>query len=233
MKNFRKKYQWFFLFPIFLIFFFNTSYEIIKLNRLSIDLSTSLMNDRSFHIKTLDPINNNMNCHYNWMVFIEKEYKKQNIEIFEKESILNCSFIYVNMIRTFFPNDKNLAIKAVEIYPDMLPPLYWLAESQNTVGISSTKEIYSNILSLAPDEGLAWCRLGAISEYEGEIAKAITSFSNCCRHNDPGLNGCYNAGRLLEKEGEYIEAIKYYRLSWWDVSKVAADKLEAELLGQE
>ena len=58
------------------------------------------------------------------------------------------------------------------------------------------------------------------------MARSFNAFAECCGNNDPGVNGCWGAGRMMEKEGNIPQAIYYYRLSHWSTSLQRADTLE-------
>ena len=58
-----------------------------------------------------------------------------------------------------------------------------------------------NTVSLAPKNGLAWCRLGYSYEQTHELEQAATAYLNCCLNGDRGSNGCYGAGRVMEQLG--------------------------------
>jgi len=144
--------------------------------------------------------------------------------------LLPCSPIYMDMLRVLAPTDATLAAQAREFYPDLVEPLYWLAESQGGASAEHTENItlYEEIVTKYPDEGLAWCYLGGFYERAGDLQASLAARINCCYNGDPGSNGCYNAGRLLEGKQQYQEAIHYYRLSKWGPSQEAAKRLEVQ-----
>ncbi|MHB8132782.1 MAG: tetratricopeptide repeat protein [Anaerolineaceae bacterium] len=179
------------------------------------------------------------NCHFLWLESVSN--RNDFTSLVDFVDLLNCSYIYVPFVYSKFPYQVSLAKIAVDRFPKEIDPLFWLAESNLLNEINSNsflieesnKEIFLKILSMNPKEGLAWCKLGNIYNKEGDIEKAINSFSQCCKNYDPGMNGCVNAGRLLEAQGDYIDAINYYRLSIWQLSQKEADRLEAQLVSGE
>jgi len=143
--------------------------------------------------------------------------------------LLSCSPVYMDMIRDLAPTNAALATEAHALYPDLAGPLYWLAESKGGYAEPLNLPLYQQIVSEHPYEGLAWCYIGFLSERAGDLQAALDARINCCYNGDPGSNGCYNAGRLLEGKQQYQEAIRYYRLSKWGPSQEAANKLAEKI----
>ena len=88
---------------------------------------------------------------------------------------------------------------------------------------------YSRVVQLQPSNGLAWCRLGLVNEKTGQTLPAVDAYLGCCRNGNSGANGCYGAGRMMEKLGDPRKAIEYYRLSSYVDSLQRADELEKQL----
>ena len=83
-------------------------------------------------------------------------------------------------------------------------------------------------MELAPRDALAWCRLGVSYEGLQEFETAAQHFLKYCRNGDPGRNGCFAAGRMMEKLGNLAQAITYYRLSRLEESLGRAAELEKQ-----
>jgi len=182
--------------------------------------SNSVIQISSMHDPTL-------NCHLRWFELVLK-YRQQPVNpddpIFGE--VISCSPLQMRMLRKMFPSSLTLAQIASSAYPGDPYPLYWIIEITDP-GISvQSKPLIEKILSIDPTEGVAWRYLGIIYLKEGNIPAAIDAHINCCLNGDPGVNGCYNAGRLLEEQGNYNEALYYYRLSRWPTSQQVADRLE-------
>jgi hypothetical protein len=58
------------------------------------------------------------------------------------------------------------------------------------------------------------------------LEKEKGAFLNCCYFGDPGKNVCWNAGRVSEEQGNFQQAIEYYRLSRWEMALERAKVLE-------
>lgn len=192
-------------------------------NRKDINVST----DDNFQFNDPD-----LSCHIKWLqistIKENNEFQERYIEINE---LLDCSYLHMRMIRNKFPDNQGLAGQAAFLYPNDTAPLYWLIEASDPEITEKSKNIVQRILNINPKDGLAWRYLGIIYIKQGDIPGAIDAHINSCFNGDPGVNGCYNAGRLLEQEGKFEEALYYYRLSSWSVSKENANRLEAELSG--
>lgn len=143
-----------------------------------------------------------------------------------------CSELYVHMLSKLYPENLELANLAVRANPNEVTPYYWVIYAKDPSLREIPKVAVQKILSINSKEGLAWRYLGLIYLKEGNILAAIDAHINSCNNGDPGVNGCVNAGRLLEQEGKFEEAIYYYRKSLWQPSQDAADRLEAELSTQ-
>jgi hypothetical protein len=61
------------------------------------------------------------------------------------------------------------------------------------------------------------------------LEQAANAYLNCCLNGDPGSNGCYGAGCMMERLGNLPQAIAYYyRLSCWEEAQNRADELERQ-----
>lgn len=175
-----------------------------------------------------------LNCHLRWFELLLK-YRQQPVDpddpIFGE--VISCSSVHMRMLRRLYPAELALANLATQLYPDETAPLYWLVEATDPTISNESKPVIQKILTMTPNDGLAWRYLGIILIREGDIQGAIDAHINSCYNGDPGSNGCYNAGRLLEQEGRYEEAISFYRLSIHDFIRANADRLEDLLAGSQ
>lgn len=206
--------------------------SILELNQFALNVNQNLIGTANEVIfQEQNKINS---CHSNWLqhvLSISKNESSNNNSLNEK--LMACSFIHMRMLSNFFPTNDSLSQLAIEIYPEYTYPYYWFAQSKDQMFSVNTKPIFEKILAIDPNDGFAWRYLGIILIQEGKIPEAIEAHINSCNYGDPGSNGCYNAGRMLEKEGEYQDAIYYYRLSKWQPSQEEADRLEAQLASGE
>jgi tetratricopeptide (TPR) repeat protein len=143
---------------------------------------------------------------------------------------LACSQQYLSMLRAKVPQDQELASLATQLYPRSAQAWFWLAETSAPADRSvGARQAYLRVVELDPQSGLAWCRLGVNYEISHEYGNATQGFLKCCQNGDPGRNGCFGAGRMMEKLGNLTQAITYYRLSRFDVAQQRADELEIQI----
>jgi len=123
-----------------------------------------------------------------------------------------------------------MALLATQYYPDSSKAWFWLGEATAPTDHLGARQAYLRTVALAPRYGLAWCRLGRNYESNSELEKATEAWLNCCLNGDPGKNGCYGAGRMMEQLGNPQQAIEYYRRSHWEGALNRADELEKQLI---
>lgn len=145
------------------------------------------------------------------------------------EQALGCAPNYLSLLQAVLPQDKGMALLATQRYPDSSKAWFWLGEAIAPTDHLAARQAYLRTVALAPDDGLAWCRLGSSYEHDGEPEKASEAFLNCCLNGDRGSNGCYGAGRIMERLGNVQKAIEYYRLSRWEGALKRAEELENQL----
>jgi tetratricopeptide (TPR) repeat protein len=209
-----------------------SGYEFFELNQSAITISKKLLVGGSFDDKNIFSVSQKtlLKCHYSWLKLVDS-YLGQDIRLDDPvfEEVISCSPLFMHMLKEMIPANLQLASLANQIHPDNTFTIHWIIEIIDP-GISiQSKPLIEKILSIDPKDGVAWRYLGIIYLKEGNIPLAIDAHINCCLNGDPGVNGCFNAGRLLEEQGDYDEALYYYRLSRWIKSQEAADKLEASL----
>ncbi len=146
------------------------------------------------------------------------------------EHALGCSRTNISIVSTVFPLDEDLALLATQLYPDSSRSWFWLGESIAPTDHLRARQAYLRNVELSPKNGLTWCRLGFnYYDHGQEFEKALDAFLNCCYYGDRGSNGCYGAGRMMERLGNPQQAIEYYRLSKWDGALKRADELENQV----
>lgn len=164
------------------------------------------------------------NCQANWLL---SRLKDQEPSIYL--SIMECSQDYWPLVSNVYPTKLILAKQAVTLKPQSEMAWLWLAQAQKASDPVSALSSYINVASLNPYNGLAWCQIGNIYENQANYIQAEEAYLNCCKNEDPGLNGCYGAGRMAEISGDTILAIKYYRMSIFSSSIDRANELEKQL----
>lgn len=145
------------------------------------------------------------------------------------EHALGCSRNNISILMSVMPLDQDMALLATQLYPDSSASWFWLGESIAPSDYLSARQAYLHSIKLSPNDGLTWCRLGTSYRQSGEFEKSTDAFLNCCHNGDPGSNGCYGAGLLMEGLGDPQQAIEYYRLSQWEGALKRADELEHQL----
>jgi len=168
-------------------------------------------------------------CQANWMAGKAAELSGNEGE--KRATWINylaCSTTSIDVLRLTLPMDTAFAKKAVSLYPNNLDALYWLGSSLEYVDPKQAIISYNRIVQIDPRQGLAWCQLGNLYTNQA-INLSLDAFLQCCSNEDPGGNGCVNAGRLMEKLGDPRKAIQYYRLSTWQVALDRADELAKQL----
>jgi tetratricopeptide (TPR) repeat protein len=132
------------------------------------------------------------------------------------------------MIAGSYQNEK-LARMIVGQNPSNPAALFVLAEIVNQQNSKEETNLFEQVVLYDSTNGLAWCRLGTLYNRNKQLDKAVNAFLNCCRNGDPGSNGCYNPGRVMEKLGNLPKAIEYYRLSTSKVALKYAHELEKQI----
>lgn len=89
-------------------------------------------------------------------------------------------------------------------------------------------QLYRQGLQNKPYDGVRWYELGDLLAKTDPVA-ALEAYLQSCKYGDPGNHGCYNAGLIVEKQGDFPLAIRYYRLSKWEKSLKRAAELEQNL----
>ena len=144
------------------------------------------------------------------------------------EKALTCSPGSLPILRIILPQDVDLAMAAVQRYPHTSQAWFWLGEAIAPTNPLGARQAYLRTVELSPHHALAWCRLGRDYKQEGDLERAAAAFLNCCENGDPGSNGCYGVGRIMEELGKPQEAINYYRRSRWEGAQKRADELEKQ-----
>jgi tetratricopeptide (TPR) repeat protein len=169
-------------------------------------------------------------CQANWMAgkaadLLGKETEKQAAWM----KYIECSKTSVALLRYALPMDAMFAEKAITLYPDSVDAIYWYVNAVVKNDTEAAILSYNRIVQIDPNQELAWCRLGSLYEKNQLYDQSVKAYLQCCLHNDPGENGCYGAGRVMEKLGDPRKAIEYYRLSRWQPALDRANELEKHL----
>jgi hypothetical protein len=194
-----------------------------------------------------------VNCDAAWILFrmsdrfIENETRDLAIT-----KIITCSASYIEPLHDLLPDDSKSASLAVAVQPKSPYAWFWLADSMTHFSEGRTRpnvesdrekiisyyEIGLKLFDEHPIErylyhpyaGGRWLELGDLWR-EIDMKAAINAYLQSCKNGDPHYNGCYRAGFAAEEMGDIASAIRYYRLSKWDVAHEKADKLEAQATG--
>lgn len=142
---------------------------------------------------------------------------------------IHCQPEYLAALRGLAPYDVRLAEDMVRFYPRDTLALMWLAEIKERFDRGRASELYEIITQVDSTNGLAWCRLGGQRQNEGDLDRALDAFQKCCQHGDPGSNGCWRAGGILEKQGRLEEAIFWYSQSRFSEALKRARELQNRL----
>jgi tetratricopeptide (TPR) repeat protein len=209
-------------------------YEFFELNQYSITVAKNIMRI-DFPVsqiisRTIQ--NPTLGCHATWLEYRQLNLVENDPSLVSISPLMSCSNLHLRMLSRLYPDNLELADLAIQLYPDEVTPYYWLINATDPSLRDIPKNAVQKILSINPKDGLAWRYQGLIYLKEGNIPAAIDAHINCCNNGDPGSNGCFRAGGLLEREGRFVEAIYYYRLSKFPPSQEAAHRLEAELSSQ-
>jgi tetratricopeptide (TPR) repeat protein len=145
------------------------------------------------------------------------------------EQALKCSSNYLSLIQAVLPEDLEIARLATQQYPENSKAWYWLGQASAPTDPFAAQQAYLRTLTLDPHNDWAWYRVGRNYELNGEFEMAGEAYLKCCLNGDPGSNGCWGAGRMMEKLGNLQQAIEYYRLSRWEKALERAQELEKQL----
>ena len=172
----------------------------------------------------------NPDCSHIWMVAYYAGRSGNDAGQYRTwEKALACSPSSLPILKVILLEDVDLAREAVRIYPKNYLAWFWLGDTLSPSDPSAAKQAYLQSVSLSPYYALAWCRLGSFYRKEENYKEALDAFTNCCYDGDPGSNGCYGAGKVLEILGDPQRAIKFYRRSHWEVALNRAKELAKEL----
>lgn len=142
---------------------------------------------------------------------------------------VRCQPGYLAALEGLAPYDVRLAEEVVRMYPRNSSALMWLAQVKERFDRAQAAELYEIVTRVDATNGLAWCRLGAQRQNEGDLSGALKAFQECCQHGDPGSNGCWRAGGVLEKQGRLEEAIFWYNQSRFAEALKRARELQSQL----
>lgn len=224
---------WFILLTLLITEFFGNDYYQFYPGAMKI-AKKLMVNDHTFSpIASYTIRNKKLVCHVSWLYFVRSDFGQQTINSESIRPLMKCSKLYVHMLSKRYPDNLAMAIYATLHYPEDVMSYHWLIIATDPTLQEIPKVPVKKILSINPRDGLAWHYLGLIYLKEKDLPAAIDANIQSCYNGDPGSNGCYNAGRLLEQDGRYEEAISFYRLSRHDFIRANADRLEEFLAGSD
>jgi tetratricopeptide (TPR) repeat protein len=203
--------------------------QAVQLNFLAKDTASFMFNDSSSYSNhpistiTID------NCRASWYQGLLERWQGNMKAAAESWQIsMPCDLVTIPMLETLFPEDSELAARAVQHYPDHAPGWFWLAKTVSPSVPEQAIEFYRRGLTLSPSDGIRWRELGDLLRIE-DPHEAIEAYLQSCFYGDPGSNGCVRAGLVAEQLGELENAILYYSYSHWDKSLQRAEELRATL----
>lgn len=166
-------------------------------------------------------------CHANWLLgWMLPE--RENRDAFLRA--LQCSPNYLVLLTSAYPTDLELAQQAVDRMPQNPAIWLWLANAQEDAKLSTAADSYRQVVTMDPNNALAWCRFGSVSQKAKDFESALMSFSKCCDIGDvQSYDGCYGAGQVLEQLGDIPQAILYYRRTTYPPSLQRADQLQSQI----
>jgi tetratricopeptide (TPR) repeat protein len=169
-------------------------------------------------------------CHVNWLLGVVSEsLGDQDGKRTSWQRLMLCSRADLDLIIAGSYQDENMLRMIVSQNPSNPAALFALADVVNQHNSKEAASLYEQVVLNDPSNGLAWCSLGRLHNRDKQLNKAVDDFFNCCRNGDPGSNGCYNAGRMMEQLGDPQKAIEYYRLSQSQGALKRADELEKQI----
>lgn len=213
---------------IVMIFFFIL--PKVEQNGASLVALRAAFNDSpELRINAVDLLKNRaiQDCHANWLLG-RMLPQGENRDAFLRA--LQCSPNYLALLTSAYPTDLELAQQAVDQIPQNSAIWFWLADAQEAAKLPSTADSYRQVVTLDPNNALAWCRFGVVSQKAKDFESALMSFSKCCDIGDAkNYDGCYGAGQVLEQLGDIPQAILYYRRATYPPSLQRADQLQSQI----
>ncbi|MGQ9459514.1 MAG: tetratricopeptide repeat protein, partial [Anaerolineae bacterium] len=104
------------------------------------------------------------------------------------------------------------AERSVRLAPQDAEGWFWLARLRAAADREEAIALYRQGFARNPFDALRWRELGDLLAGRDPEA-AILAYLNSCSYGDPGSNGCYRAGKMAERLGDWARAAQYYRLS--------------------
>ena len=166
-------------------------------------------------------------CGQLWLDAISDHHAGLEPTLSNWRAIMQCDATYINLVQTIYPRDHAIAAQAVDLYPYSARVWLWLGVTE--LSPVEAMQSFQKTVSLEPDNGLAWCYLGGTYEAASKLTDAVTAYLACCRLGDPGVNGCWGAGRNYEKLGDLPAAIAAYQRSTWPPALQRAAELKNQL----
>lgn len=174
------------------------------------------------------PAATNPDCSERWLYLSALMLSKQSPRDEDWLPLLSCDR-YLPILLATQPRSRSLAEQAALLYPNNAQVWLWLGDIITSTDLPQALQAYQNATEVNSTNGLAWCRLGRSLESLNQPQKSAEAYLNCCRLGDPGVNGCWGAGRMYEKLSDVSSAIEAYRHSTWSTALQRADVLEKQL----
>ena len=143
--------------------------------------------------------------------------------------MLECDPSYVKLISNLVPDEKKLAEHALKVQPSDAESWFWAAGFLVESKPGKALEMYRKGIKLNPKSGIRWLEYGNLLA-ETDPDAAVEAYWQSCLHGDPGWNGCQRAGSTAEGLGNYDDAVRYYKRSYWKPTRERGIRLEELLL---
>jgi tetratricopeptide (TPR) repeat protein len=139
---------------------------------------------------------------------------------FERRWFFVMAYYYMRMLYSW--ETRPLLEAALAAFPDDVEFLLALGASSEAVGwmqedarlLADAEIQYRRILELEPDHLEAHLRLGRVLKLQGRSKEAVPELAGCidrCREPKLQLTGLLTLGDIHKEQGEFAEAIRYYR----------------------
>jgi tetratricopeptide (TPR) repeat protein len=169
-------------------------------------------------------------CNANWQLVITLDHiGDQTGKLAAWQKMLDCPRSYVDMLVMTSLEDVYLTRQIVERYPDEPAALFSLAEQIRGDNPVEAMQLYQKEVTYNPLHGLSWCRLGALYKGEKQYQEAADAYLNCCKNGYSDKSVCLGAGQMMEKLGNLLKAVEYYRFSTLEEAHRRADELEKQI----
>lgn len=216
----------------FVVKFLSDQPNPLAVNEISIQVMKGLHGDPAQVVKAKPALAEMaaQNCRANWILgLVFERLGDQNAKLAVWQRLLDCSKADINLLVLKNADNEQFTRLIVQHYPSDPDALFSLAMIILKKNPAEAVGLFEQVVAYRPQDGYSWCRLGYLYENGKQFEKAANAFLNCCQNGDPGSHGCWGAGRMMEKLGNPLKAIEYYRLSQWETALKRADELEKQI----